>query len=405
MKQKNQYKVLVIPAWFNHQNKQDGIFIHQFCESLQKNGHLVSLLYLQIFSIKQFWKYFKPIRFSYSNNFNVIILKKIVYPLPKILKSSVSFFKKSLVRKAILVIEKEKFDIIHIQSVCNNITPFLAYEISKKLKIPFVVSEHYSSFKEAGNAIFYPYMDVNEVKKIVQNANIRIGVSDYACMKFEDFFECKFLTFPNIVNEAFFKKANLQNLKDNKNFHFLIIAALEKHKGQSILLKAFKKAFSHEPNIYLNIIGKGSDEAQLKNEVCELNLLERVKFIGSLSHEEIINEIDRSNIIVSSSLYETFGLTIVEGFLRGNPVLSTRSGGPNELINETNGLLCNVNDLEDLTKTLKKIFEIYRHFDFTKIQEDAIKKFSPDTLISNLVELYALTSKPKELIQNLYERN
>ena len=108
---------------------------------------------------------------------------------------------------------------------------------------------------------------------------------------------------------------------------------------------------------------------------------------------------------MSASLYETFGLTIVEGFLRGNPVLSTRSGGPNELINETNGLLCNVNDLEDLTKTLKKIFEIYRHFDFTKIQEDAIKKFSPDTLISNLVELYALTSKPKELIQNLYERN
>ena len=155
----------------------------------------------------------------------------------------------------------------------------------------------------------------------------------------------------------------------------------------------------------MNIIGKGSDEDQLKNEVCELNLLERVKFIGSLSHEEIINEIDRSNIIVSASLYETFGLTIVEGFLRGNPVLSTRSGGPNELINETNGLLCNVNDLEDLTKTLKKIFEIYRHFDFTKIQEDAIKKFSPDTLISNLVELYALTSKPKELIQNLYERN
>jgi L-malate glycosyltransferase len=100
-------------------------------------------------------------------------------------------------------------------------------------------------------------------------------------------------------------------------------------------------------------------------------------------------------VIVSASFYETFGLTVAEGFLRGKPVLSTRSGGPEELIDESNGLLCEVNNVEELKLQLTRIYKNHGSYDSDKIRKDAVAKFSTDKLFTRLNELYAavLTQK------------
>jgi L-malate glycosyltransferase len=381
----SKFRILVIPAWFNHRNKSEGLFVHQFCETLQNNGFEVSLLYIQIFSVRQFFQYLEPVRFNYSNNFRVLSLKKL--SAPYFLTGAVTALRKSLLRKAIRITKNEKFDIIHLQSVCNNISPFVGAQLSKELHIPYVLTEHYSSFQEAGDAMFFPYTNMEEVKAIVKGASVRMGVSNYACDLFERFFKCSFQTFPNIINDIFFSKS-FKLAKNAVVFRFIIVAALEKHKGHSLLIEAFNLAFRGQEKVHLDIIGIGSCEGQLKKMITDLHLEERITLLGKLSPEGIIHKIDSSNVTVSASFYETFGLTLVESFLRGKPVISTRSGGPNELVNETNGYLCNVNDVADLSRCLRRMYESYKLFDLEKIRIDAISKYSADKLVNELKGIY-----------------
>ena len=58
--------------------------------------------------------------------------------------------------------------------------------------------------------------------------------------------------------------------------------------------------------------------------------------------------ISKSNCLCSVSSTESFGLTILEAQSLGIPVISSRSGGPQDLINNKNGILVNVGILMSL---------------------------------------------------------
>ena len=46
-------KVLVIPAWFDHENEASGIFISEFCEAINEKEEIdITLLYIQFFFIR-----------------------------------------------------------------------------------------------------------------------------------------------------------------------------------------------------------------------------------------------------------------------------------------------------------------------------------------------------------------
>lgn len=99
------------------------------------------------------------------------------------------------------------------------------------------------------------------------------------------------------------------------------IGRLEKQKGQDYLLKAFKKVLNKIPNAFLIILGKGSLEEELKNEIKKLNLENNVEIIGYV--ENPYKYIRISNCLVLSSLYEGFPNVILEAFAIGKPVIST----------------------------------------------------------------------------------
>ncbi|WP_297521427.1 glycosyltransferase [uncultured Clostridium sp.] len=102
-------------------------------------------------------------------------------------------------------------------------------------------------------------------------------------------------------------------------------------KGQWHLIRAFSELVKNKPNAKLLLIGQGILEVNLKNLVKNLNIAENVLFLGF--NKNPYKFIKQSNLYVGTSLYEGFGMTLVEAMTFGVPVISTDCiSGPREII-------------------------------------------------------------------------
>lgn len=120
-----------------------------------------------------------------------------------------------------------------------------------------------------------------------------------------------------------------------EKFKIIQVSRLEhEKKGQDILIKAISFLIKEKglKNIELNLIGEGNSLGYLKNLVEELNIENNVNFFGVKTRKFIYKELMNYQLLVQPSLYEGFGLTVVEGMAAKIPVLVSDIDGPMEII-------------------------------------------------------------------------
>jgi len=134
-----------------------------------------------------------------------------------------------------------------------------------------------------------------------------------------------------------------------KEDYFLFVGRLSVEKGISLLLNAFKGSDKK-----LIIIGAGPLEEEVKKATLENN---NIVYLGFRDKEFIMQKLKKAKALVFSSIwYETFGMTIIEAFSAGTPVVGANIGSPNEIIKDNqNGLIYKVNDLESLKEKIESI--------------------------------------------------
>jgi glycosyltransferase involved in cell wall biosynthesis len=100
------------------------------------------------------------------------------------------------------------------------------------------------------------------------------------------------------------------------------VASLVKVKDQATLLKAIARM----PDVTLDIIGVGTEEERLKELASELEISERVNFIGAVLHHELPDYYRRAALHVLSSRHEGLGMVTLEAAACGLPSVSTDVG-------------------------------------------------------------------------------
>lgn len=108
-------------------------------------------------------------------------------------------------------------------------------------------------------------------------------------------------------------------------------------KGQDVLIKAVSLLQPQvRENITLEIVGEGESLQYLQGLVAELGLGDIVKFTGLRSQKWLCDNLCDYDLFIAPSIYEGFGLTIVEAMCAGVPVLVSDIQGPMEVIGEGN---------------------------------------------------------------------
>ena len=104
------------------------------------------------------------------------------------------------------------------------------------------------------------------------------------------------------------------------------VARLEQQKGQTYLLEAIARI----PEATLVLVGDGPDRAQLETQARELEICDRVRFLGY--REDVADLLASCDVFVLPSLFEGLPLSVLEAMAAGKPVIATKIEGTTEAI-------------------------------------------------------------------------
>ena len=126
---------------------------------------------------------------------------------------------------------------------------------------------------------------------------------------------------------------------------------LSPEKRVSTMLSGWIRLRSRVP---LVIVGGGPQRVELEEEAIRANL-STVVFKGKLSHDQTLAAIKGARFLIfSSEWYETFGLTMIEAFACGVPVICSRLGAMEEIVDEgRTGLHFAPGNSEDLAEKVE----------------------------------------------------
>lgn len=375
--------ILIIPnSYFNSYEPMNGIFFKEQAIALSEHDNLkigvVSSNFISFITIFNKKKIDFGIRKIIQKNINGYIYQ--IFSLPKLV--SINRYIRFLILKHLIKKYIKNYglpDIVHVHVFYSGKS---AIWLKKKYGVPYVVTEHFSVFAQK----LIGKSDIKLASQVYKNSNVNIAVSNKFCKLLKNEFNTDFKYIPNVINTDLFSlKPNNEN--NNSKIRFINVASLVKVKNHELLITAFNNAFGNNYNYELIIIGGGVLKNYLQNKINDLNLSKQVKLLGELNQLQIKEELHKSDYFVLSSSYETFGVALIEALSCGLPALSTKCGGPEDIITNSDiGILCETNNVESLTNSFKSIINI--KYDKNLIRNYALNNFSKQSLYDNLIDVY-----------------
>jgi glycosyltransferase involved in cell wall biosynthesis len=158
-------------------------------------------------------------------------------------------------------------------------------------------------------------------------------------------------------------------------------------KGHAVLIKAFARLVERRPESLLVLAGDGPLLGDIKKQVAEAGLAERVRFLGSVDHKLTVPWIQASDVLVLPSFNEGTPLVTLEALACGKPVVATRVGGTSEVVtDERFGLLVPAGDDQALAAAMDEAPR--RTWDVPLLRARAAE-YSWPRIVDQICEVYA----------------
>ncbi|MBU1073803.1 glycosyltransferase [bacterium] len=168
----------------------------------------------------------------------------------------------------------------------------------------------------------------------------------------------------------------------------ITVAQLLPRKNHQLLLHAF----THLPadlrdSSTLYFVGGGPLKSSLEDLAKDLGIADRVTVAGRLPHEEMVREMQQSDIFCLPTLSEGMPVATIEAMSVGLPVVASRTDGLPETIAEpTCGILVPPADVKALTDAL--VEALRRQWDRRAIREHVLSNYTWEQFADKITELY-----------------
>lgn len=242
----------------------------------------------------------------------------------------------------------KEYDLIHFHEAEFSF-PLFSFFIKKPkilhihgIRLDYFQRYHLSRFLLKNVADFYLSLTKN-----MQNDLITLGIP-----------KNKIEYLPNAVDTKIFQPK--EKKMDNT---LLYVGRIEPNKGLHVLLKSLKHI---KDSVELEIIGPLGWNQNYNQNIMQLIELEnrrgkhKIKYVGSIDPNQpsLIERYQKASIFVLPSLYEAFGMALIEAMACATPVIATNTGGTSEIIaNGITGILVPVNDYMKLAEAINYLLK------------------------------------------------
>lgn len=151
-------------------------------------------------------------------------------------------------------------------------------------------------------------------------------------------------------------KPDERSTEHGKIYLTLGASRITTRKGIVYLVDAVKILSQKYPNIFMDVMGEGDARDGLEKYVKEAGLSEKIKFIGRIPKDETFSHYQKADIFVLPSMNEGMSNAMLEALATGLPIISTNTGGAEELVKDgINGLIVEKKNSHDLAEKIEKI--------------------------------------------------
>lgn len=268
----------------------------------------------------------KKVQFDFISTASTVTLEKqlvcmgsTVYKIPEpyhILKYYKSLYK---------IISENKYSIVHIhKNSAANIIPFI---ICKKIGVKTIIAHSHNTSPIKGG--------ISKIlHKINQKLLLKIQTNSFACSKVAAgwLYGKNYIITNNVriikngiqtrkfmFNEDKRKKIRNELCINNESFVIGNVGRLMKQKNQSFLIDIFYELLKEKPNSILILCGTGELENELKDKVKNLNIDNKVLFLGL--RKDVNDIMQAMDVFVFPSLYEGLPLVAIEAQCAGLPMI------------------------------------------------------------------------------------
>ncbi|MDP5029820.1 glycosyltransferase family 1 protein [Paraglaciecola sp.] len=250
-------------------------------------------------------------------------------------------------------VSKLKLDVVHFT---NNIVPIVCktpYVVTIHDMTPFVIPDSFKKFHGSYQRWYFKLAAKNARKIITVSQNSKNDIC-----RLLDVNDDKVVVVPLAPLES--PSVGNQDDSDNPEFldspYLLYVGAIHPRKNVIRLIKAFgllkkNKNIPHKLMI-AGALRWGNDE--ISSEIDKLQLNDDVQFLGRVS-DELLNKLYKNcSAFVYPSIYEGFGLPVIEAMSQGAPVITSIGSSLEEVAGDAAELIDPYSE-EDIARGLEKV--------------------------------------------------
>lgn len=383
----NKLKVLFLPRWYpNRYDPMPGLFIQRQAEALTKFCQ-VAVVYIHP-DINCPSKY--EVDFAVENEVRVLRVyfnPEAKFGLLSPIIKRLRYYKAAT--KAVKSIRQFAPQIVHNHVLTR--AGFVAWRVARSMKIPFIISEHWSRYFPENNS-YHGMLRRMITLFVVKRAAALIPVSEKLKIAMADQGLTNKLirVVPNVVDTTHFVPVQHQ-FRDQVKRIIHVSCFDDKSKNISGLLRVLKSLSYIRQDFQCWFVGDGPDFEAMKLYAKELEIIDIFAvFKGMQKPETLAQLLGESDFSVMSSHYETFGTVLVESLACGIPVVSTDTGIAREIIHQDNGLLVKPGDEEELLKALNVMLDQCRTYRAEDVRASLPNHFSGDSVAEQIKSVYEM---------------
>jgi len=375
-----QHNILFITPWFPHQeNPIEGIFIKNHAKAVTLRDRVVVLHLIGARKDIPFFGHLEKIPTSdHNDEIPIYQLTWKLVPLPNL---TYLLYLISVIRAVRRIIaDGFKPDILHAHVYTAGVSTIV---ISRLFHIPALITEHSSAFIRN----LLPQREILKARSAFKRAQYVLPVSMALQKAIQSYgIQANFQIVSNSVDPDLFYP--LSKTDKSKLKHILFVGSLLPIKGIPTLIRALHLVIRQRDDWRLEIVGEGPLRPELERLASVLGLENHVRFHGLISTSEVAEHMHRANFLILPSESETFSVVIAEALASGLPVITTRCGGPEELIDDTNGIFVPVGNVEALADAIQWMLDNLEYYSPMTIAKNAVARYGQDAVGKRLHSLY-----------------
>jgi glycosyltransferase involved in cell wall biosynthesis len=247
--------------------------------------------------------------------------------------------------------------------------------LGRLFRIPVVVTEHWHGFPQKKLKLsekITAKIAMNRARWILPvSRSLQRGIEAYGIRG-------RFQIVPNVVDTALFYPASKVQKNDNQK-RFLFVGSLKPMKGLPFLFQALARLHTMEGSWQLDIVGDGPGRQEYEELAAASGLAGKVTFYGLKSKPDVAEFMRRADFLVLPSLWENMPCVLLEAMASGLPIVSTRTGGIPEIVDQESGVLVPPGDSNSLAEALLEMIESLARFDRAAISKKA-ERYRPEAV-------------------------